>query len=104
MEQRIYKIIISDRSRQMLAEHLAFLAQVSLPSARGLQSDFLAAIRSLATMPERFPVLYAHHIPRGKYHKMTVEKRYLVLFQIREDVVYVDFIIDGRQDYQWLIK
>ena len=88
----------------MLAEHLAFLAQASLPAARALQSDFLAAIRSLGTMPERFPFLNAHHIPAWKYRKMTVKNRYLILFQIREDVVYVDFIIDGRQDYHWLVK
>lgn len=33
----------------------------------------------------------------------AAEKRYLLIFQIREDIVYVDYVVDCRQDYAWLL-
>ncbi len=30
---------------------------------------------------------------------MFVEKRYLVLYQIKDQTVYVEYIVDCRQDY-----
>lgn len=46
----------------------------------------------------------AEFIPLNKYHKMFVEKRYLILYQIKDRKVYVDYIVDCRQDYGWLIR
>ncbi|HZK23786.1 MAG TPA: type II toxin-antitoxin system RelE/ParE family toxin [Oscillospiraceae bacterium] len=99
-----YKVIISDRSRQMLADHVRFLAQKSPAAARKTKNELLAALRSLSTMPERFPFLNAEFLPLNKYHKMFVEKWYLILYQIKDQTVYVDYIVDCRQDYGWLIS
>lgn len=62
------------------------------------------AIRSLSTMPERLSFLNGEFIPLNKYHKMFVEKWYLVLCQIKDQTVYVDYIVDCRQDYSWLVQ
>lgn len=62
------------------------------------------AIRSLSIMPERFPFFTAEFIPLNKYHKMFVEKYYLVLYQIKDQTVFVDYIVDCRQDYGWLVR
>jgi len=35
---------------------------------------------------------------------MVVDNRYLILYQIKDLAVYVDYIIDGRQDYSWLVR
>lgn len=35
--------------------------------------------------------------------KMFIEKWYLILYQIQDDTVYVDYILDCRKDYSWLI-
>ena len=43
------------------------------------------------------------YVPKNKYHKMFIEKWYLVLYQIQDDTVYVDYILDCRQDYSWLV-
>lgn len=88
----------------MLGAHIHFLANVSPSAAREAKTGILKAIRSLAVMPERFAFINAEHIPPNKYHKMTVESRYLILYQIRDRTVYVDFIADCRQDYGWLIS
>ncbi|MBS3995253.1 MAG: type II toxin-antitoxin system RelE/ParE family toxin [Alkaliphilus sp.] len=99
-----YKVIVSDRARQMLAGHVRFLAQKSPAAARRTKNELMDAIRSLSTMLERFPFLNAEFIPLNKYHKMFVEKWYLILYQIKDQTVYVDYIVDCRQDYGWLVK
>lgn len=90
-----YRVIVSDRARQMLANHVRFLAQKSPSSARKVKNNLMDAIRSLQQMPERYPFLKAEFIPPNKYHKMFVEKRYLILYQVRDQIVYVDSIMDG---------
>ena len=99
-----YKVIVFDRARQMLAGHVRFLAQKSPSPARRVKNELMDAIRSLYQMPERFPFLDAEFIPLNKYHKMFVEKWYLILYQIKDQTVYVDYIVDCRQDYGWLVK
>lgn len=54
-------------------------------------------------MPERLPFLDENYLPQNKYHRMFVEKWYLVIYQIRDENVYVDYILDCRSDYGWLI-
>jgi plasmid stabilization system protein ParE len=99
-----YKVIVSDRARQMLAGYVRFLSQKSPAAARKVKNDLMDAIRSLHQMPERFPFLNAEFVPLNKYHKMFVEKWYLVLYQIKNQTVYVDYIVDCRQDYGWLVR
>ena len=97
-----YKVIVSERARQMLAGHVRFLAQKSPDSARRIKNEILDAIRSLHLMPQRFPFLESEFIPPNKYHKMFVEKWYLILYQIKDQTIYVEYIVDCRQDYGWL--
>lgn len=99
-----YRVVVSERARQMLVGHVRFLAQKSPAAARKAKNDLMAAIRSLHQMPKRFPFLSAEFIPPNKYHKMFVEKWYLVLDQIKDQTVYVDYIVDCRQDYRWLVR
>ena len=44
------------------------------------------------------------YITPNKYHKMLIEKWHPVLYQIQDDTVYVEYILDCRKDYSWLIK
>jgi len=99
-----YKVIVSDRARQMLTGHVRFLAQKSPTAARRTKNELMGAIRYLSTMPERFPFLKAEFIPLNKYHKMFVENWYLILYQIKDQTVYVDYIVDCRQDFGWLVQ
>ena len=98
-----YKVIVSDRAKRMLGTHISFLAQVSKKAAAEKKKELVAAIRSLTQKPQRFPFFEETYIPPNKYHKMFVENWYLVLYQIQDDTVYVDYILDCRKDYSWLI-
>lgn len=99
-----YKVIISDRAKEMLGMHIRFLAQVNKLAAAKPKNRLVEEMRSLQDMPQRYPFFNENYIPANKYHKLYVENWYLVLYQIKDAVVYVDWIVDCRQDYQWLLK
>lgn len=99
-----YDVIISHHARQMLASHLLFLAQKNTAAARKTKTQIMDAIRSLSFLPKRFPFFNTDYIPLNKYHKMFVEKWYLILYQIKDQTVYVDYIVDCRKDYRWLVR
>jgi len=99
-----YKVVVSDRAKTMLGTHIKFIAQVSPVAARDTKTRLLNSIRSLSSMPDRCPFFDNELLPRNKYHKLFVEKWYLVLYQIKDKTVYVDYIVDCRQDYNWLVR
>lgn len=104
MANQKYKVIVSDRARQMLATHIRFLAKVNKKAAAAKKKELLDAMRSLDEMPLRFPFFNVDYIPANKYHKMYVANWYLVLYQVQDDTVFVDYVLDCRKDYQWLIQ
>lgn len=98
-----YRVIVSARAAQMLVSHAAFLAQVSPAAAERLTSEFEKAANSLSQMPQRCPWLRGDYIPKHTYRYLLFEKRYMILFQIVDDTVYADYVVDCRQDYSWLL-
>lgn len=103
-ESKKYKVIVSDRAKRMLGTHIRFMAQVNKGAAVTKKKEIMTAMRSLSQMPQRFPFFEELYITPNKYHKMFIEKWYLVLYQIQDDTVYVDYILDCRKDYSWLIR
>lgn len=103
MTDKKYKVIVSDRAKRMLGAHIRFMAQVNKDAASTKKKEIITAIRVLNHMPQRFPFFEEAYIPPNKYHKMFIEKWYLILYQIQDDTVYVEYIVECRKDYNWLI-
>lgn len=99
-----YKVIVSDRAKRMLGAHIRFIAQVNKETAAVKKKEIMTAMRSLCQMPQRFPYFEELYITPNKYHKIFIEKWYLVLYQIQDDTVFVEYILDCRKDYGWLIR
>ncbi|MCP1109041.1 type II toxin-antitoxin system RelE/ParE family toxin [Ohessyouella blattaphilus] len=99
-----YKVIVSDRAKKQLGMHIRFMAEVNKEAATAKSKEIMASMRSLCRMPQRFPFFEESHITPNKYHKMFIEKWYLVLYQIQDDVVYVEYILDCRKDYEWFVR
>ena len=57
VEERLYRVIISDRAKRMLGTHIRFLAKVSKSAATEKKQQLLQELRSLSRMPQRFPFL-----------------------------------------------
>ena len=53
-------------------------------------------------MPNSNPWLIDEYIPKYKYRKKLAEKRYLLIYQVKDDTVYIEYILDCRQDFNWL--
>ena len=98
------KVIVSDRAKKMLGAHIRFLAQVNKESAAAKKNEIMAAWGSLRQMPQRIPFFEEPYITPNKYHRMFIEKWYLVLYQIQDDTVYVEYILDCRRNYSWLVR
>ena len=103
-QQNKYHVIVSERAAQMLVSHAAFLAQSSPEAAKQLTAEFEKTAGSLETMPQRCPWLKGEYIPRNAYRFILFGKRYMIIFQIVDDIVYADYVVDCRQDYGWLIR
>lgn len=99
-----FTVIISEAARQMLINHVRFLAQEDPDAANKTKALLLNSIRSLSKFPARHPFLEDDFLPANKYHKMVFVKRYLIIYQIKDQTVFVDWIIDCRQDYKWLMR
>ena len=92
-----FQVIVSKRAAQQLVEHAVFMA-------RQLAADFWKAADSLQSFPYRNPILRSSVFVTEKYRKMVFGKWYLLIYQIKGERVFVEYVIDGRQDYQWLIQ
>jgi len=98
-----YTVKITETSWEMLIEHARFLANVSMTAANRLIDSFVETADSLAAMPERNPWLENDAIPFQKYRKLLFEKHYLVLYEIRGNIVFITAVVDCRKDYKWLL-
>ncbi len=87
----------------MLVSHFRFLAQISETAALQLIVEFNEKAKSLEKFPEPNPWLSDPLVPSGKYRKLLVAKRYLLFYQVKDSNVYVDAVVDCRQDYGWLL-
>ena len=101
--KKTYEVIISDKAKRMLGTHIKFIAQVNKEAARKKKTPLISAMRSLKFMPQRYPFFENPYIPHSKYHKLYVENWYLILYQIKDNHVEVDYILDCRQDHEWLL-
>ncbi|WP_425057917.1 hypothetical protein SCACP_24840 [Sporomusa carbonis] len=97
-----YHVIISERAGEMLVQHTRFLAQVSPQAADKLRMDIIEAAKSLQEFPERGSWLVDPVLPANVYRKLLVDKRYLLIYKIKDDTVYIDYMVDCRQGYSWL--
>ncbi len=105
MTKKKYKVIISDRAWNQIGIHVRFLSQTSRSAARRARRRLTDAIDMLAEMPERYPRLDDElSLPGREYRKMYVENWYIVLYRIVGNTVSVEWIIDARQDYDWLMQ
>jgi plasmid stabilization system protein ParE len=103
MENKKYTVIVSDKASDMLVSHIRFLTQASEKAAKNLIKEFKKATKSLENLPERNPWFSDPAIPSNKYRKLLINKQYLIIYQIKDNNVFLDFIIDCRQDYTWLL-
>lgn len=104
VKEKTYTAIVSDRAKRVLASHIRFLVNVSKDAAPEKKTQRIREIHSLSKLPHRYPFFEADFMPANKYHKMFVANWYLILYQIQDDTVYVDYILNCCKGYGWLLQ
>ena len=105
MTREKYKVLLAGRADKMLLTHTEFLSRVSLIAAHRLLADFKKITSSLTENPLRFPFaddLDVPGIPLKTYRKCLFDGRYKALYLIEGNEVYIDSIIDTRQENKGL--
>ncbi|MCL2752765.1 MAG: type II toxin-antitoxin system RelE/ParE family toxin [Defluviitaleaceae bacterium] len=78
-------------------DHFEFLARVSESSAERLLDNLVADMHSLERLPFRNPVFGRPYLRSGKYRYMVSYERYLIVYQVVDNTVFIDDIQDSRQ-------
>ena len=93
-----YRVIIASRADKMLLRHAEFLSRVSLPAVRKFLHAFEELISNLEENPHLYQVDDDSNLPSGKYRRAVFLERYKVIYCMEEKTVYVDAVVDCRQN------
>ncbi len=93
-----YNIRVAPAVNDRIAGHFDFLARVSVNAANKLLDELIEDIKSLETNPQINPYLDRPYLEPGKYRYKLSYGRYRIVYQIVNDIVFVDDIQDCRQD------
>ena len=101
MARKTYNVIIAKRADTMLLMHTEFLAKASPTAARRLISEFKKVKQRLNKDPFQFPFADDLDVPGiapRAYRKCLFYGRYKAIFLVENNDIFIDAIIDCRQD------
>ena len=102
-DRRQFKVVIEQKVFDDILVLYSYVCQDSISEAAHVRDALLAAIRSLADFPERYPYFVGETVSAGRFRKMVVLGRFLVFYRVCGEEVYIIRVIDGKQDYKWLL-
>jgi len=92
-----YTVIVDPAVNERMYDHFEFLARVNESAAERLLEQLVDDMQSLERLPYRNPVFSRPYLKNGKYRYMVSCEKYLIVYQILDDTVFVDDIQDSRQ-------
>ena len=93
-----FVVLVAPQADRKMAAHIHFLARVSEPAAGRLYDAYEDALGALAEDPRGYPRYEPHSNIAVDLHAKLFEKRYRIVFEIRDSAVYIYDIQDCRQD------
>lgn len=97
-----YEIVISKQSSITLKKIIKFLRKFSVPYSQRIQLKIDSSIKSLKFFPNIHPIFIK--TDKNIYRKIIVEKRYLIVYTVKQRKVLIYYILDGRQAYDKYLK
>ena len=94
-----YKVIVSKNVAGHLLSHIEFISKVSVEAARQFVAEYENALNRLEDNPLQFQVDTSFDNPDG-YRRVVFAKWYKCLFVIDGTTVYLDSVVDCRQEKQ----
>lgn len=93
-----YRVIVSEEAKTMLLDHMRFLSNVSIPASRKFLLAFKEAKAQLSAFPLSGPFDENPVLPAKTYRKCLFYGRYHILYEVGDNAVYIDAIVDCRQE------
>ena len=98
-----YNVEIAENALFLLEKHLRFLANVSAKAAYKINEEIFAKIDTLEDNPFQYPVWQTDFELSREYRRIIVNKRYLIVYFVDGNMVFVDYIFDSSMDNSRLI-
>ena len=92
-----YRVIVDPAVNDRMYDHFEFLARVNELAAERLLDQLADDMQSLECLPYRNPVFNRPYLKSGKYRYMVSCERYLIIYQIVDNTVFIDDVQDSRQ-------
>lgn len=89
------KILISNEARDQLYLHSFYKSKYSKLSSLKFLKDFNSSIQTLLL----FPYMYPKISTKSPYRKILFNKKYLIIYFIENNNIYIDSIINCKQNY-----
>lgn len=80
--------------------HMALSGPVS---AKKITDSILETIETLSVFPDGYPFLRDNEL-REQGYRMAVVRKYIIIYRVIDESVYVYHVADGRSDYSRIIK
>ena len=91
-----YTVIVDPAVNDRMYDHFEFLARVNESAAERLLDQLADDMQSLERLPYRNPVFNRSYLKIGKYRYMVSCEKYLIVYQIVDNTVFIDDIQDSR--------
>lgn len=92
-----YNIYITSEAKTMLDKHFNFLGRVSINAVIKLKKTIKEYLIILKHFPKIGKILYGSKLPL-QYRILVVHKRYILIYYIVKNNIYIKTILDSRQN------
>ena len=92
-----YQVIVSKHVANNLLEHMTFISNVSIEAAQRFVEEYEAVINALEENPLKYQVDTTFD-NTYEYRRVIFAKWYKCVFAVEESTVYIDSVVDCRQD------
>ena len=89
------KILISKNAKDDLYFYYYYKQKYSKSAAKKFFEDFNSSIQSLLLFPYMFPKFSTN----SSHRKILFNKKYLIIYFIEKDNIFIDSIINCKQNY-----
>lgn len=96
-----YNIYLTNNANNMIKRHILFLSKVSIKAAIKLKQTFKEYMIILKYYPELGKKLNLKREKPPSIRKMVIEKRYILIYFIINNNIYIDTILDSRQNNKY---
>lgn len=92
-----YNVRVSEHIAANMLEYTNFISNVSVDAAKRFMFEFEKVVDHLEDNPFQFQIDTSFKNP-AKYRRVVFAKWYKCLFTVEGTTVYLDYIVDCRQD------